>query len=121
MRRHESSCLRSTGCFWIFSGRSIGGRARRPIEVAVGAILTQNTSWSNVEKAIANSRRPDAWTPAKLHELDMERARKLIRPAGYFRVKAKRLGISPTWLCDRYDGDMQNLEAIATPACARSC
>jgi len=85
-----------------------------PFEIAIGAILTQNTSWSNVERAIANLRTAKLLDAGELHALDVEQLETLIRPAGYFRVKAKRLRNFTTWLCDRYDGDMQNLEAIAT-------
>ncbi|MEN6574741.1 MAG: endonuclease III domain-containing protein [Phycisphaerales bacterium] len=85
-----------------------------PFEIALGAILTQNTSWSNVERAIANLKAARRLDACKLHALDMEQLETLIRPAGYFRVKAKRLRNFTTWLCDRYDGAMQNLEPIAT-------
>jgi endonuclease-3 related protein len=85
-----------------------------PFEVAVGAILTQNTSWSNVEKAIANLKAAGCLDACRLHALDPEQLEPLIRPAGYFRVKAKRLRNFTTWLCDRYGGDMQALEPIAT-------
>ncbi len=85
-----------------------------PFEIALGAILTQNTSWSNVERAIANLKAAGLLDANRLHTLDMEQLETLIRPAGYFRVKAKRLRNFTTWLCDRYEGDMQNLEAVAT-------
>jgi endonuclease III related protein len=85
-----------------------------PFEIAVGAILTQNTSWMNVEKAIANLKAAGYLDACKLHTLAMEELETLIRPAGYFRVKAKRLRNFTTWLCDRYGGAMQNLEDIAT-------
>ncbi|MEN6425793.1 MAG: endonuclease III domain-containing protein [Phycisphaerales bacterium] len=85
-----------------------------PFEIALGAILTQNTSWSNVERAVANLKAARLLDACKLHALDMEHLETLIRPAGYFRVKAKRLRNFTTWLCDRYDGAMQNLEPIAT-------
>lgn len=84
-----------------------------PFEIAIGAILTQNTSWSNVEKAIANIEAAGCLDAHKLHALDMEQLEPLIHPAGYFRVKAKRLRNFTTWLCDRYGGDMQALEDIA--------
>lgn len=85
-----------------------------PFEIAVGAILTQNTSWSNVEKAIANIQAAGCLDACKLHALSMEELEPLIHPSGYFRVKSKRLRNFTTWLCDRYDGDMQALEDIAT-------
>jgi endonuclease-3 related protein len=85
-----------------------------PFEVAVGAILTQNTSWTNVEKAIANLKAAGCLDAVKLHELDIAAIEKLIRPAGYFRVKARRLKNFIKWLCDNYGGDPRNLEAIST-------
>mgnify|MGYP006283301067 FL=1 len=85
-----------------------------PLEVAVGAILTQNTSWANVEKAIANLRAADCLDACRLHELDLEQLEALIRPAGYFRVKAKRLRNFTTWLCEQYGGDMETLAAVDT-------
>jgi endonuclease-3 related protein len=62
-----------------------------PFEVAVGAVLTQNTSWRNVEKALDNLKREDALSPAILWEMAEARLAELIRPAGYFRLKAARL------------------------------
>lgn len=85
-----------------------------PFEIAIGAILTQNTSWSNVEKAIANIKAAGRLDACKLHALDMEELEPLIHPAGYFRVKAKRLRNFTSWLCERYGGDMQSLEGVAT-------
>jgi len=85
-----------------------------PFEIAVGAILTQNTSWTNVEKAIANLKKVGCLDAARLHALEMADIEKLIRPAGYFRVKAKRLRNFIDWLCDNYGGDLQNLEGIGT-------
>lgn len=57
----------------------------------VGAVLTQNTSWKNVEQAIANLRESGALAIEALHELSLEELAELIRPAGYYRLKAKRL------------------------------
>jgi endonuclease III related protein len=62
-----------------------------PFEVIVGAILTHNTNWTNVEKAINNIKNADALTPEKLHHIDITKLAALIRPAGYFNIKAKRL------------------------------
>jgi endonuclease-3 related protein len=86
-----------------------------PFEVAVGAILTQNTSWTNVAKAVANLKAAGCLDPHKLHEIDSEQLEMLIRPAGYFRVKAKRLRNFIDWLCENYDGDLRNLESVKTP------
>ena len=63
-----------------------------PFEVCVGAILTQNTNWGNVERAIANLKVACVLEPKKLFALSEGNLAKLIRPAGYFNVKARRLG-----------------------------
>jgi len=62
-----------------------------PFEVAVGAILTQNTNWSNTARAIANLRAAGLFAPGALAALPDSRLAELIRPAGYFRLKAARL------------------------------
>ncbi|MBT8763418.1 endonuclease III domain-containing protein [Desulfohalobiaceae bacterium Ax17] len=62
-----------------------------PFEVAVGTILTQNTNWQNVEKAIFNLKQENLLTPHKLYTLSDQKLAQLIRPAGYFRIKTKRL------------------------------
>ncbi|WP_243358767.1 endonuclease III domain-containing protein [Fundidesulfovibrio terrae] len=65
--------------------------AKTPFEVCVGAILTQNTAWTGVEKAIANLEGAGALTPETLRGLPRPELEELIRPAGYFRLKAERL------------------------------
>lgn len=62
-----------------------------PYEVAIGAILTQNTNWKNAEKAIANLRREGLINGKKMLETRNRKLETLIRPAGYYRQKAKRL------------------------------
>lgn len=62
-----------------------------PFEIAVGAILTQNTNWKNVEQAIANLRKANAMTPAGLRALPPAQLEEHIRPSGHFRIKAARL------------------------------
>ena len=61
------------------------------LEICVGAILTQNTNWRNVEKAIANLHAADCMSVGALHARPHAALAELIRPAGYFNVKAKRL------------------------------
>lgn len=60
-------------------------------EVAVGAILTQNTSWLNVEKAIKNLKKRNLLNFSKLHKLPRSRLASLIKPSGYYNIKASRL------------------------------
>ena len=83
-------------------------------EIMVGAILTQNTSWNNVAKAIANLQAAGCLEPDRLHALDLAQIETLIRPAGYFRLKAKRLRNFTQWLFDEYDGDLARLDEIET-------
>lgn len=83
-------------------------------EIIVGAILTQNTNWSNVEKAIANLKAADCLTPQKLCAMDMDRLAELIRPAGYFNVKAQRLRHFLEWLFNRFDGDLNVAAQLST-------
>ena len=61
------------------------------LEICVGAILTQNTNWTNVEKAIANLNADGCMSVSALHVKPQEELAALIKPAGYFNVKAKRL------------------------------
>ncbi|WP_291319857.1 endonuclease III domain-containing protein [Desulfonatronospira sp.] len=62
-----------------------------PFEVCVGAVLTQNTNWSNVQKAIDNLKSRDLLYPEKMASLEEQVLAELIRPSGYFRIKARRL------------------------------
>ena len=59
--------------------------ADTPFEVVIGAILTQNTAWTNVELAIANLKEDQALSPDKLSNLSIDRLEELIRPSGFFR------------------------------------
>ncbi len=81
-----------------------------PFEVAVGAILTQNTNWSNVEKAIANLKKDKVLNPDALHNMSHERLAALIRPAGYFNIKAKRLKNFIALLINEYHGSMSKMK-----------
>lgn len=78
-------------------------------EIAVGAILTQNTAWKNAAKAIVNLYRAKALTPRRLLKLPATKLQKLIRPAGYFRQKAKKLRLFARWLMKNYDGEIERL------------
>lgn len=86
-----------------------------PFEVIVGAILTQNTNWTNVEKAITNLKEAKVLLPDKLHRLDAKKLAELIRPAGYFNIKAKRLKNFLDWFFENYSGQLKNIENVRTP------
>lgn len=99
---------------FVRPGRTTAGkpvRFRDPrFEVAVGAILTQNTAWKNVAKAIENLYNAKALTPARILKLPTRKLQALIRPAGYFRQKAKKLKLFSRWLIDEFDGDIMCLK-----------
>jgi endonuclease III related protein len=78
-------------------------------EIVIGAILTQNTNWGNVEKAIKNLKRAKVFTPGKLYEIDIKRLAELIRPSGYFNVKARRLKHFIEWLFLKYNGSLPKM------------
>lgn len=84
------------------------------IEIITGAILTQNTNWTNVEKAINNLKTADCLNAEKLHNLKLSQLAELIRPAGYYNIKAKRLKNFLEWLFENYDGNLTNLESLRT-------
>ncbi|MGE0267978.1 MAG: endonuclease III domain-containing protein [Candidatus Omnitrophota bacterium] len=77
-----------------------------PFEIIVGAILTQNTNWGNVEKALNNLKQENLLTPQRLSRISHERLAALIKPAGYFNVKAKRLKNFLDYLFAHYNGDL---------------
>lgn len=80
-------------------------------EVIVGAILTQNTAWRNVEAAIGRLREQNLLHPARMRKLDDELIAGLIRPAGYFRIKTKRLKSFLYFLHQEYEDDIDGMFA----------
>jgi endonuclease-3 related protein len=68
-----------------------------PWEIAVGAVLTQNTSWTNVEKAIDNLKAIDCLDPHKTLQLPIPELEKAIYPSGFFRMKTQRLRAFTAW------------------------
>ncbi|TWJ17556.1 endonuclease III domain-containing protein [Geobacter argillaceus] len=85
--------------------------AETPFEVCVGAILTQNTNWVNVEKAIANLKAAGFLSVEALVRVDPLELGEVIRPAGFFNVKSRRLKSFVTWLMLRADGSLEQLFA----------
>jgi len=80
--------------------------ADSPFEVVVGAILTQNTAWTNVELAIQNLKQAGSLSLEKLAELPIERLEELIRPSGFFRQKAIRLQSLAKHLAKDWQSDL---------------
>lgn len=80
-----------------------------PFEVMVGAVLTQNTAWANVEKAMVNLKRERLLTPARMFNADPEKLASLIRPSGYFNIKMKRLRHLLSFIHTRYSGSLKRM------------
>jgi endonuclease III related protein len=83
-------------------------------EVIVGAYLTQNTSWTNVERALANLRRARILTVSGIRRIPLRDLERHIRSAGYFRQKARRLKIFVKFLDKRYAGSLARMFAQPT-------
>jgi endonuclease-3 related protein len=79
------------------------------LEVIVGAVLTQNTNWKNVEKAILNLKKNSLLSLQELNTLPVSELAQMIRPAGYFNIKAKRLKNLIDFLKKRYQLDLSRL------------
>jgi endonuclease III related protein len=88
--------------------------AESRFEMIVGAYLTQNTAWSNVEKALANLRGAGLLSLAGIRRVQLAKLERLIRPAGYFRQKAKRLKVFTAYLDQRYYGSLTKFLARPT-------
>lgn len=82
-----------------------------PFEIAVGAILTQNTAWRNVELAIANLKRHKLLAPRAILDCPADKLENVLRPSGYFRVKAQRLRSFCQHLVDAYAGSIERMAA----------
>ena len=80
-----------------------------PFEVIVGAILTQNTAWGNVTKAIDNLKKEGYLMPESLYSLSMPKLARLIRPSGYYNIKANRLKEFLNFLFNEYNGSLEKM------------
>ena len=88
--------------------------AETSFEVIVGAYLTQNTAWTNVEQALANLRNAKVLTVEGIRKTRLTTLEKLIRPSGYFRQKAKRLKVFVAFLDRQHGGSLEQLFAQPT-------
>jgi endonuclease-3 related protein len=95
-------------------GKSEWWPADDAFEVMVGAVLTQNTNWKNVEKAIQTLKQQHVLTPQALLALPQDELAGLIRPAGYYNVKAKRLQNVLRWFHDIAECNFTALETYTT-------
>lgn len=85
-----------------------------PFEIIAGAVLAQNTNWINVEKAIANLKSAEILNPQGLRDIALPRLAELIRPAGYYNLKSRRLKNLVNWLFEDYEGEVENLRSVYT-------
>ncbi len=86
--------------------------AESPLEMIVGAILTQSAAWTNVEKAIHNLKASRNLSIEGLRSLPQDELARLIYPSGYYNVKARKIKAFVDWLADRYGGDLDRLFAL---------
>jgi endonuclease-3 related protein len=85
--------------------------ADSPFEVVIGAFLTQNTAWRNVELAIAALKQAVPLTPQAICGLQSQQLEELIRPAGFFRQKAERLQLFSAYLLEHHQGRLDAMLA----------
>lgn len=85
-----------------------------PYEVMVGAVLTQNTNWNNVEKAIDNLKGAGALSYEKMASMPTGLLAEYIRPAGYYNIKAVRLHNLLELIREHYDGSVERMMAEET-------
>ena len=102
IRNYYSTLLRAWGPqhWWPAHSR---------FEVIVGAYLTQNTAWTNVEKALANLRKARALSTAGIRRVPLAKLERMIRPTGYFRQKSKRLKLFVQFLDKEYGGSLAKM------------
>ncbi|MGI9304523.1 MAG: endonuclease III domain-containing protein [Gammaproteobacteria bacterium] len=99
-------------------GRQRWWPAESAFEMMVGAVLTQNTAWTNVERAIDNLEQAAMLAPRPILNCDRPRLAELLRPSGYFNVKARRLRALCQWYVD--EGGMECLKRRQTRALRES-
>lgn len=80
--------------------------AKTRFEVIAGAVLTQNTAWANVERAINNLKNAGLLSIKLLHETSERKLHNLLKPSGYFRVKSNRLKNTVNFLINNYNGNL---------------
>jgi endonuclease-3 related protein len=113
--------MEMTSRLWAFYGalyRRYGPQGwwpgRDSFEVIVGAILTQNASWKNVEAAIGRLKERELTTPRRVMDAGVETVSECIRPVGYYRVKTERLFHFLTYFRERYDFDFDRMGKTPT-------
>jgi len=108
-REKESAVRRYYGALRDAWGPQHWWPAETCFEVIVGAYLTQNTAWTNVERALANLRAAQVLSVEGIRRVRLSRLERLIRSSGYFRQKARRLKTFVVFLDRQYDGSLDRL------------
>lgn len=93
-------------CLYTAFGPQNWWPGETPFEVCVGAILTQNTNWTNVSRAIGNLKEAGLLSPEALFPLPRDVLAEFIRPAGYYNVKAERLQTFVAFLMQEFAGNL---------------
>ena len=110
----ENELLRYYGALYRVWGPRHWWPAETRFEVIVGAYLTQNTAWTNVELALANLRRADVLSLEGIRKASLRKLERLLRPSGYFHQKAARLKTFVRFLDENYEGSLDHLFAQPT-------
>ncbi len=108
-RSEESALLNIYNSLLAHYGPQRWWPGETPFEVMVGAILTQNTSWTNVEKAISNLKRSDSLSAEAINAMPEARLAELIKPSGYFNIKATRLKSFIKYFIENYGGKIEKM------------
>jgi len=84
-----------------------------PLDVLLGAILTQSAAWTNVEMALANLKAAGCWSLPAIHHMPQDELAAIIRPSGYFNAKARKLKAFASHVESNYGGDLDRLLALS--------
>jgi len=109
MRNHSKTLKEIYRCLYKTFGPQKWWPADTPFEVIIGAILTQNTSWANAERAIKNLKQKKLLTVKAIRNVSVKRLAKLIKPAGYYNQKAKKLKNFIRFLSENYQGNIKTM------------
>lgn len=106
-------------CLYSAYGPQRWWPARSRLEVIVGAVLTQNTSWKNVESALGNIKKHDLLSVEKIHGTGVSALAPIVRSAGCYNVKARRLKNFIDFLMREYGGSLSAMFKVSTPILRR--
>lgn len=112
MKNTQQRLLRVFNALIEYFGRRNWWPGETAFEVIVGAVLTQNTSWKNVEKAIDSLKQHDALDIGALYEMDKEELAFIIKSSGFYNVKSRRLKNLVSLIYNDYSSDISNLQAL---------